>query len=92
MTNLGIEHHNLQSALEEYLNCPHVTLFANGHLALENIISAMSFPKGKEIITTPLTFVSTTHAIVRSGFIPVSCDINADNYTIDADKNRKLNY
>ena len=44
------------------------------------------FPKKKlEVITTPFTFASTTHAIVRNGLEPVFCDINPDNYTIDVE-------
>ena len=90
LTNMGEEHKKLQEKLEEYLNCPHVVLYTNGHLALENIIAAMEFPKGGEVITTPFTFASTTHAIVRNGLIPVFCDIREDNYTINADKIEEL--
>ena len=83
LTNMGVKHQQLQSELEQYLGCPHVVLFTNGHLALENVISAMHFPAGSEVITTPFTFASTTHAIVRNGLIPVFCDINPNDYTID---------
>ena len=86
LTNMGVEHKQLQADLENYLGCKHVVLYTNGHLALENIIAAMQFPKGAEIITTPFTFASTTHAIVRNGLTPVFCDVNPDDYTIDADK------
>ena len=86
LTNMGVEHKQLQSELESYLDCPHVVLYTNGHLALENVIAAMQFPKGGEVITTPFTFVSTTHAISRNGLIPVFCDVNQDDYTIDVDK------
>ena len=64
LTNMGKKHKQLQAELEEYLHTPHLTLYTNGHLALENIIIAMNLPKGGEIITTPFTFASTTHAIV----------------------------
>ena len=90
LTNMGVEHEELQRALEDYLGCPHVVLYTNGHLALENVIAAMQFPKGSEVITTPFTFVSTTHAIVRNGLVPVFCDVNAEDYTIDADKIESL--
>ena len=83
LTNMGVEHKELQRQLEEYLDCPHVVLYTNGHLALENVIAAMQFPEGSEVITTPFTFASTTHAIVRNGLVPVFCDVNPDNYTID---------
>ena len=86
LTNMGVEHQTLQRELESYLGCPHVVLYTNGHLALEGIIAAMQFPKGGEVITTPFTFASTTHAIVRNGLVPVFCDIREDDYTMDADK------
>ncbi len=86
LTNMGVEHKELQRQLEEYLGCPHVVLYTNGHLALENVIAAMQFPKGGEVITTPFTFVSTTHAISRNGLVPVFCDVNPNDYTIDVDK------
>lgn len=86
LTNMGVEHQQLQAELERLLGCPHVVLYTNGHLALENVIAAMRFPKGGEVITTPFTFASTTHAIVRNGLTPVFCDVDPDNYTIDADK------
>ncbi len=86
LTNMGVKHKELQARLESFLGVPHVTLYTNGHLALENILTAMNLPKGSEVITTPFTFVSTTHAIVRCGLKPVFCDINPEDYTIDVDK------
>lgn len=86
LTNMGIKHKQLQAELESYLNTPHIALYTNGHLALENIIAAMNFPGGGEVITTPFTFASTTHAIVRNGLVPVFCDINDIDYTIDVTK------
>ncbi|MCQ2429421.1 MAG: DegT/DnrJ/EryC1/StrS family aminotransferase [Clostridia bacterium] len=86
LTNQGVKHRQLQADLEAYLNCPHVTLYTNGHLALENMLAAYDFPKGSEVITTPFTFVSTTHAITRNGLVPVFCDVNDRDYTIDTDK------
>lgn len=86
LTNMGVEHKELQKRLEKFLDCPHVVLYTNGHLALENVIAAMQFPKGGEVITTPFTFASTTHAIVRNGLTPVFCDVNPVDYTIDPDK------
>lgn len=72
LTNMGVEHKELQRELEAFLDCPHVVLYTNGHLALENVIAAMEFPAGSEVITTPFTFASTTHAIVRNCLTPVS--------------------
>jgi len=86
LTNMGPKHRRLQAALERYLGVPHVTLYTNGHLALENAIAALDLPKGGEVITTPFTFASTTHAIVRNGLVPVFCDINEQDYTIDVSK------
>ncbi|MBR1764093.1 MAG: DegT/DnrJ/EryC1/StrS family aminotransferase [Ruminococcus sp.] len=83
LTNMGAKHKQFQAELESMLGIPHVALYCNGHLALENIIEAMNFPNGSEVITTPFTFASTTHAIVRSGLKPVFCDVNPDDYTID---------
>ena len=90
LTNMGVEHQQLQTELENYLDCPHVVLYTNGHLALENVIAAMQLPKGGEVITTPFTFVSTTHAISRNGLVPVFCDVNPEDYTIDVDKIESL--
>lgn len=84
LTNMGSKHQQLERELTAYLNTPNVTLFTNGHLALENVIQAFGL-KG-EIITTPFTFASTTHAIVRCGCTPVFCDVREDDYTMDADK------
>ena len=90
LTNMGVKHKKLQAELENLLNVPHVTLYTNGHLALENVIAAMNFPQGGEVITTPFTFASTTHAIVRNGLTPVFCDINAKDFTIDTTKIESL--
>jgi len=88
LTNMGIKHKQLEAQLSQYLNTPNITLFTNGHLALECVIEA--FNLSGEVITTPFTFASTTHAIVRNGLEPVFCDINSDNYTIDTDKLESL--
>ena len=90
LTNMGSKHEELQRSLEEFLGVPHVILYTNGHLALENAIAAMDLPDGGEVITTPFTFVSTTHAISRNGLVPVFCDINERDYTIDTEKLESL--
>lgn len=86
LTNCGPKHNLLEEKLAEYLGVKKVTLFTNGHLALETAIAAFDFPEGSEVITTPFTFVSTTNAIVRNGLVPVFCDINEKDYTIDVTK------
>jgi dTDP-4-amino-4,6-dideoxygalactose transaminase len=88
LTNMGAKHKRLEAELSQYLNIPNVTLFTNGHLALECAIAAFNL-KG-EAITTPFTFASTTHAIVRNGLKPVFCDINPNDYTMDTDKLESL--
>jgi dTDP-4-amino-4,6-dideoxygalactose transaminase len=88
LTNMGKKHIELENELNQYLKTKNVTLFTNGHLALECAIAA--FNLNGEIITTPYTFASTTHAIVRNGLEPVFCDINPDDYTINVNKIEKL--
>ncbi|KMY29630.1 DegT/DnrJ/EryC1/StrS family aminotransferase [Lysinibacillus xylanilyticus] len=83
LTNMGVKHQQLEVGLEQYLKTPNVSLFSNGHLALEYAITALNLTG--EVITTPFTFASTTHAIVRNGLTPVFCDIDPNNYTIQTD-------
>jgi dTDP-4-amino-4,6-dideoxygalactose transaminase len=88
LTNMGIKHKQLEAELSRFLNASNITLFTNGHLALECSIAVFNLTG--EVITTPFTFASTTHAIVRNGLEPVFCDINQYNYTIDTDKLESL--
>ncbi len=90
LTNMGPKHSELEDKLKEYLAVENVSLFVNGHLALENVIAAFNFKRGSEVITTPFTFPSTTHAIVRNGLSPVFCDIKKDDYTIDENQIESL--
>lgn len=84
ITNMGEKHKALEVNLLDYLSVSNINLFTNGHLALEAIIAALDLTG--EVITTPFTFASTTHAIVRNGLKPVFCDINIDDYTIDVER------
>lgn len=84
LTNMGKHYKELKEMLTEYLKVDNISLFTNGHMALELLIQAMDL-KG-EIITTPFTFASTTHAIVRNGLTPVFCDIDPETYTMDPSK------
>lgn len=84
LTNMGDYHEELKRQLKEYMKAERLELFVNGHMALELLLQAMEL-KG-EVITTPFTFASTTHAIVRNGLTPVFCDINEKDYTIDVDQ------
>lgn len=86
LTNMGVYHHELEEKLKVYLDVPELSLMVNGHMALEMTIQAFGFPEGSEVITTPFTFISTTHAIVRNGLKPVFCDVKEEDGTIDEAK------
>ena len=90
LTNMGSKHKQLQAELEKRLGVPHIALYTNGHLALEGIWESLNFPKGSEVITTPFTFCSTTHAFVRKGLVPIFCDIDPKTYCIDPNKIEEL--
>ena len=83
LTNMGAYHEEFKEQLKRYLKVGSLELFVNGHMALELAIQAMELQG--EVITTPFTFASTTHAIVRNGLTPVFCDINETDYTMDVD-------
>ena len=88
LTNMGVNHEMLAERLCGYLKVPNVSLFVNGHMALELVLQAMDLEG--EVITTPFTFASTTHAIVRNGLTPVFCDINPEDYTMDVKRIEEL--
>ncbi len=88
LTHTGPKHQKLEKELSDYLRVKHISLFANGHLALELALNALKL--SGEVITTPFTFASTTQAIVRNGLTPIFCDINKDDYTIDVHKIESL--
>lgn len=88
LTNMGKKHKQLQAELIEYLAVENVDLLTNGHMALELSMQAMNLQG--EVITTPFTFASTTHAIVRNGLEAVFCDINPNDFTIDTSKIESL--
>lgn len=92
LTNCGVKHRHLEKELQEYLGVRNVSLFVNGHAALECAFQAMGLgDDGRtEVITTPFTFASTTNAIVRCGLTPVFCDIKSDDFTIDPEKIKPL--
>ena len=81
LTNNGEKALALEAALRGYLDAPHVVLFSNGHLALEAAVRALGL--SGEVITTPFTFASTTHALVRCGVTPVFADVSPDTLTLD---------
>lgn len=86
LTNMGEYHRRLEAELKTYLDVPELSLMVNGHMALELAIQAFGFPENSEVITTPFTFISTTHAIVRNHLKPVFCDVKAEDGTMDETK------
>lgn len=90
LTNMGVYHTELETKLKKYLKAQGLSLMVNGHMALELTIQAMDFPRGSEVITTPFTFISTTHAIVRNGLTPVFCDVKPEDGTMDESKIESL--
>lgn len=88
ITNMGVKHEKFRELLREYMGVEQVDLTTNGHMALELSIQAMNLQG--EVITTPFTFASTTHAIVRNGLEPVFCDIREDDFTMDASRIESL--
>lgn len=81
LTNMGAKHKELEASLSSFLDVEYLSLFTNGHLALEMVLQALELTG--EVITTPFSFASTTHAIVRNGLTPVFCDIKPSDYTLD---------
>lgn len=88
LTNMGEKHEQLQNMLKDYLDVDNIELLVNGHMALEMTLQAMNLQG--EVITTPFTFASTTHAIVRNNLEPVFCDIDEQTYTMDVGKIESL--
>ena len=88
LTNMGEKHKALQAELQKYMGVPAVELLTNGHMALELSLQAMNLQG--EVITTPFTFASTTHAIVRNGLEPVFCDIDPETYTMGVTQIERL--
>lgn len=88
LTNMGPKHKLLQAELRNYLGVERIDLFTNGHMAIELTLQALNLQG--EVITTPFTFASTTHAIVRNGLKPVFCDIDPVTYTMDTGKLQRL--
>ena len=84
ITNNGSFHRKLESALCEYLGVPYVSLFTNGTLPLLTALQALKVTG--EVITTPYSFVATTHSIWWNGCRPVFVDIDPKTGNIDPDK------
>lgn len=84
ITNNGSFHKRLEAALCEYLKVPYISLFTNGTLPLITALQALRI--SGEVITTPYSFVATTHSIWWNGIKPVFVDIDPSNCGLDPDK------
>ena len=84
ITNNGQFHKQLESALAEYLKVPYVSLFTNGTLPLITVLQAMRITG--EVITTPYSFVATTHSLWWNGIKPVCVDIDPRTGNLDPEK------
>ena len=84
LTNGGPFHDQLERALEDYLGVRHVSLFANGTLALLTSLKALEV--SGEVITTPYSFVATAHSLLWNGLTPVFVDIDPQTMCIDPEK------
>lgn len=84
VTNMGQFHVQLEKTLCEYLKVPYISLFTNGTLPLLTALQALNITG--EVITTPYSFVATTHSIWWNGCRPVFVDIEEDTCGIDPDK------
>ncbi len=84
ITNNGHYHQELEKALSEYLKVPYISLFTNGTLPLITALQALRITG--EVITTPYSFVATTHAIWWNGIKPVFVDIDPRTGNMDPDK------
>ncbi len=84
LTNNGYYHQELEKALCEYLRVPYISLFTNGTLPLITALQALRI--NGEVITTPFSFVATTHSVWWNGIKPVFVDINPQTCNIDPEK------
>jgi len=84
LTNNGSFHQQLESKLADYLGVEHLSLFANGTLALITALQALRVTG--EVITTPYTFVATAHSLLWNKNKPVFVDIDPETLNIDPDK------
>jgi dTDP-4-amino-4,6-dideoxygalactose transaminase/predicted O-linked N-acetylglucosamine transferase (SPINDLY family) len=84
LTNGGQFHQRLEQALCEHLGVEHISLFSNGTIALMTALQALGIEG--EVITTPYSFVATTHAMVWNGLRPVFADIDPVSFNLDPDR------
>lgn len=85
VTNLGEYHQRLESELANYLKVPYISLFTNGTIPLITALQALNIRMG-EVITTPYSFVATTHSIWWNGLKPVFVDIDPNTCNLDPER------
>ena len=85
ITNAGHYHETLEAELANYLGVEYISLFTNGTLPLITALQALGLTQG-EVITTPYSFVATTHSIWWNGLTPVFVDVDPETGNIDPDK------
>jgi dTDP-4-amino-4,6-dideoxygalactose transaminase len=84
LTNNGDFHQTFERKLADFLGVEHLSLFSNGTLALVTALQALRITG--EVITTPFSFVATTHSLTWNGIKPVFCDIDPKYYCLDPHK------
>src|ERR1017187_5593837 len=84
LSNGGPYHQKLEAALSRYLGVDHICLFANGTLAL--LVALKSLRIIGEVITTPFSFVATSHSLLWNGIKPVFADVDRDTLNLDPAK------
>lgn len=84
LTNNGEFHRRLEAELAEYLGVKYISLFSNGTLAL--LVSIQALRIGGEVITTPYSFVATSHALQWNEITPIFCDIDPETLNISPEK------
>lgn len=82
VTNIGEYHQKLETELARYLKVPYISLFTNGTIPLITALQALDIRKG-EVITTPYSFVATTHSIWWNGLKPIFADIDPETCNLD---------
>ena len=83
VTNGGPYHNRLEAELRTYLGVETAMLFNNGTIALLAALKMLGLPAGSEVITTPLTFAATAHAISWNELVPVFADVDPVTLTLD---------
>ena len=84
LTNGGPFHQELEKALCEYLGVEYISLFTNGTIALVTALQSLRITG--EVITTPYSFVATSHSLLWNGIKPIFVDIDPDTLNLDPEK------